>query len=76
MTYIPYKPPSFLDELKVLNERIDGKKTWISKNGKRLFQWDSQHGDIEMYSAKSKKHLGSLDCKGNPTKPAVKGRRL
>ena len=74
---IPYKPPSFLEDCIVLSKLIDGKKTWKSIDGKRLHQWDSQHGDVEIYSSKNGVHLGSADkVTGEPIKPAVKGRRL
>ena len=51
-----------------------GKKTWKSRDGKRLYQWDSQHGDVDIYSAKNGVHLGSADkITGRTIKPAVKG---
>lgn len=74
---IPYSPPSFLEHYLILSKRIDGKKTWKSKDGKRPYQWDSQHGDVEIYSAKNGVHLGCADKEtGKVTKPPVKGRRL
>jgi len=74
---IPYSPPSFLEDCFILSKRIEGKKTWKSKDGKRLYQWDSQHGDVEIYSAKNGVHLGSADkITGRTIKPAVKGRKL
>ena len=42
---IPYSPPSFLEDCFILSKRIEGKKTWKSRDGKRLYQWDSQHGE-------------------------------
>lgn len=74
---IPYNPPSFLEDCFTLSKRIEGKKTWKSKDGKRLYQWDSLHGDVEIYSAKNGVHLGSADkITGRTIKPAVKGRKL
>jgi hypothetical protein len=74
---IPYRPPSFLDNYPVLSKRIDGKKTWKSPDGKRLYQWDSQHGDFEIYSATNGVHVGCADkLTGRTIKPPVKGRRL
>lgn len=74
---IPYSPPSFLEDCFILSKRIEGKKTWKSRDGKRLYQWDSQHGDVEIYSAKNGVHLGSADIiTGRTIKSAVKGRKL
>ena len=74
---IPYSPPSFLEDCFILSKRIECKKTWKSRDGKRLYQWDSQHGDVEIYSAKNGVHLGSADkITGRTIKPAVKGRKL
>lgn len=56
--------------------RIDGRKTWISQDGKRYYQWDSQHGDVEVYNKRGY-HLGSADKNtGEIIKEPVKGRRL
>lgn len=77
MSYIPLVPPTFLDDCIVLNKLIDGKKTWKSQDGKKLYQWDSQHGDVEVYSAKNGVHLGSADKVTRKTiKGPVNGRRL
>ena len=57
---IPYSPPSFLEDCFILSKRIEGKKTWKSRDGKRLYQWDSQHGDVEIYSAKTEYILDPL----------------
>lgn len=74
---IPYSPPSFLENCKVLTKLIDGKKTWKSINGKRLYQWDSQHGHVEVYSSKNGWHLGCVDkVTGRTIKSALKERKL
>ena len=33
---------------------------WKDKDGK-IYEWDYQHGEIEVYSGKGKKHLGGFD---------------
>lgn len=67
--------PSFLDDciyLKVIGER----KVWQSQDGKRLYTWDSLHGEIEVFNKRGK-HLGSADpITGLTIKPPVKGRSL
>lgn len=69
--------PNFLESCELLKKRIEDKKTWKSLDGKRLYQWDSQHGDIEIYNAKNGVHLGSGDKQtGKTTKGPVKGRKL
>ncbi len=77
MSYIPLLPPNFLENCIVLLKLIEGKKTWKSLDGKRLYQWDSQHGDVEVYNAKNGVHLGSANKEtGRITKGPVKGRKL
>nr|WP_243647943.1 colicin E3/pyocin S6 family cytotoxin [Cricetibacter osteomyelitidis] len=42
---------------------------WKDKDG-RIYEWDSQHGALEVYNKRGK-HLGEFDYKtGNQTKPA------
>jgi len=46
---------------------------WMDSKG-RIYEWDSQHGRVELYN-KQGKHLGEFDSvSGNQTKPAVPGR--
>ncbi len=52
---------------------IFGGKRWSSP--KRLYTWDSLHGEIEMFNDRGR-HLGVLDCNGMLIKDAVKGRRI
>jgi N-acetyl-anhydromuramyl-L-alanine amidase AmpD len=41
----------------------------------RVYEWDSQHGELETYRASDGEHPGSVDHKtGEQLKPAVKGR--
>ncbi|MDU5196511.1 MAG: colicin E3/pyocin S6 family cytotoxin [Enterobacter sichuanensis] len=53
------------------------RERWIDAKGKRIYEWDSQHGELEEYRASDGEHLGSVDYKtGNQLKPAVKGRSI
>ncbi|MFS0864919.1 colicin E3/pyocin S6 family cytotoxin [Fredinandcohnia sp. 179-A 10B2 NHS] len=67
--------PSYLDTcifLKVVGDR----KVWKSKDGKRLYTWDSLHGEIEVFDRHGR-HMGSAHAlTGVIFKSAVKGRRL
>lgn len=66
--------PSFLDECITLGA-INGKKRWKSKDGIRLYTWDSLHGEIEVYNVRGR-HLGVLNPEGVFIKDAVKGRKI
>ena len=65
--------------------RIDGKtrvqgggsirRRWKDSKG-RIYEWDNQHGAVEMYD-KQGKHLGEFDPDtGEQTKPAKPGRKV
>lgn len=53
----------------------DGEKRWSSQDAKRLYTWDSMHGEIEVYNKRGK-HLGVVDTNGDWIKEAVKGRTI
>ena len=51
------------------------RRRWKDNKG-RIFEWDSQHGTVEMYD-KQGKHLGEFDPQsGEQTKPAKPGRKV
>jgi len=54
---------------------INGVKRWRSQNKKRLYTWDSLHGEIEVFNKRGK-HLGVLNCEGTMIKSPVKGRKI
>lgn len=70
----PIPKPSFLDECIPIGA-IHGQKRWKSVNGKRLYTWDSLHGEIEVFNARGY-HLGVLSPKGELIKGPVKGRKI
>jgi hypothetical protein len=74
MAGLPLPKNCFLHGLDVVKV-IDGRKVWASACGKRLYTWDSLHGEIEAFN-KHGFHLGVLNCNGRVTKGAVKGRHL
>jgi len=51
------------------------RKRWKDKKGK-IYEWDSQHGTVEVYNKRGK-HLGEFDPKtGKQLKPADKTRKV
>ena len=74
MSGIPIPKPCFLDDCIQLGA-VHGIKRWRSQDSKRLYTWDSLHGEIEVFNKRGK-HLGVLDPEGNHKKEAVKGRTI
>jgi len=67
--------PSVLEGFEYLGV-INGERRWRSDRGKRLYTWDSLHGEIEVFNARGK-HLGAMDpITGEMTKPAIPGRTI
>jgi hypothetical protein len=54
---------------------VNGKKRWRSLDSTRLYEWDSLHGEIEVYNKRGD-HLGVLDSDGVFIKNAIKGRTI
>ena len=49
---------------------------WKDSKG-RIFEWDSQHGTVEMYDRSGRNHLGEFDpVSGEQTKPADPTRKV
>lgn len=70
----PIPKPCFLDNC-IPNGARNGEKRWRSKEGDRLYTWDSLHGEIEVYNNRGR-HLGVYDPDGKLIKEAVKGRKI
>ena len=66
--------PSFLDQC-IPAGMVNGQKRWKSKDLKRIYTWDSLHGEIEVFNKRGK-HLGVLNPKGDLIKSAIKGRSI
>jgi hypothetical protein len=67
--------PSVLDDFEYLGA-FGGERRWRSDGGRRLYTWDSLHGEVEVFNARGK-HLGALDpVTGAWGKPAVAGRTI
>lgn len=70
----PIPRPSFLDDCDYLGF-VNGARRWRSKNGKRLFTWDSLHGEIEVFDLLGR-HIAVLNAAGEWRKGPVSGRRI
>ena len=70
----PIPKQSYLDDC-ILIGAVNGQKRWKSKDGKRLYTWDSLHGEIEVFNVRGR-HLGVLNSGGIFIKEAVKGRKI
>lgn len=75
MSYIPLPKPSYLDKCFSMGF-IYGEKRWRDAKFKRIYTWDSLHGEIEIFNNRGR-HLGVLDpITGIQIKDAVRGRRI
>jgi len=55
-------------------KRKAGRKRWLDDNGD-ILEWDSQHGEVEVYDKTGKKHKGGYDPDtGEQTSDPVSGR--
>ncbi|MBS0849964.1 hypothetical protein JK154_16505 [Citrobacter sp. JGM124] len=53
------------------------RERWVDAKGRRVYEWDSQHGELEEYRVSDGEHLGSLDhLTGSRLKSAVKDRNI
>ena len=72
----PIPNPSLLDDFEPLGA-INGERRWRSDDGKRLYTWDSLHGEIEVFNSRGKPLLGAIEATtGKMIKPAVRGRTI
>jgi hypothetical protein len=53
-----------------------GNPRWQSSDGFLFYEWDSLHGEIEVYDSRGN-HYGVLNADGTPSKKlAIKGRKI
>ncbi len=75
LSYVPLSSPNFTERLTSLGT-LNGRKRWRDDQTKRIFEYDSQHGELEVYNQRGR-HLGVADVRtGEIIKPAIKGRRI
>lgn len=70
-----YHPSPETAEIKGLGELKEARKKtpkqgggglrdrWIGDKGRKIYEWDSQHGELEGYRASDGSHLGAFDPK-------------
>ncbi|WP_192903162.1 colicin-like bacteriocin tRNase domain-containing protein [Photorhabdus khanii] len=70
-----YYPAPKTEEIKGLGELKRGpqktpkqngggkRKRWIGEKGRRIYEWDSQHGELEGYRVSDGQHIGVFDHK-------------
>jgi hypothetical protein len=51
---------SVLDDFEYIG-KINGERRWRSDGGKRIYTWDSLHGEIEVFNGRGK----TLGCDGS-----------
>ncbi|CNH99905.1 colicin/pyocin immunity family protein [Yersinia thracica] len=63
---------------KTLKQGGTGKRErWIDQKGRKIYEWDSQHGELEGYRVSDGQHLGAFDYKtGVQLKPADPNRNI
>ena len=53
------------------------RERWVDEKGRTIYEWDSQHGELEAYLASDGSHLGAFShINGEQLKPAKKKRNI
>ncbi|MEX3776547.1 colicin E3/pyocin S6 family cytotoxin [Pseudomonas sp. MYb118] len=69
-----------LKEAKKMNPIVGGgglRDRWKDAKGRRIYEWDSRHGELEVYRASDGSHLGSFDHQtGEQLKGAIPKRNI
>lgn len=65
-------------KLKTPKQGGAGKRArWLGDKGRKIYEWDYQHGEIEGYRASDGQHIGAFDPKtGKQLKPADPKRNI
>jgi hypothetical protein len=72
---VPVPKDGFIAQLEGVARR-GGRTRWRSTDGKRIYEWDGLHGELEVYNDRGR-HLGVLDpITGNQIKEAERGRKI
>jgi hypothetical protein len=70
---VPVPNSGFIAKLEYLGQP-QGRRRY--RNEGRFYEWDSLHGELEVYNSRGR-HLGVVDSTtGEVIKPAIRGRRI
>lgn len=82
LSLIRYSPLPAFPDAKTAKKRTPVKggsslrSRWKDSKG-RIYEWDSQHGTVEIYDRSGRNHLGEFDSvTGEQTKPADPTRKV
>jgi hypothetical protein len=65
----------FIKDLEYLGAQ-GGRRRYRDRNHDRIYEWDSLHGELEVYNNRGR-HLGVAEAEtGEMIKDAVRGRRI
>lgn len=68
-----------LTKIKGKTPNVDGgtRARWIDSKGRRVYEWDSRHGELEVYRTSDGSHLGAFDpTTGQQMRPPIKNRNI
>lgn len=68
-----------LTQVKGKTPKVDGgtRARWIDSKGRRVYEWDSRHGELEVYRTSDGSHLGAFDpTTGQQMGPPIKNRNI
>jgi hypothetical protein len=72
---IPVPNSGFIKDLEYVGTPA-GRRRYRNSGRDRIYEWDSLHGELEVYNNRGR-HLGAVDAEtGELIKSAVRGRRI
>ena len=72
---IPVPNSGFIKDLEYLGVPA-GRRRYRNRSRDRIYEWDSLHGELEVYNNRGR-HLGVMDAEtGEMIKSEVRGRRI
>lgn len=75
----PPLPPRQFSDLRCVSRQLSRLSVddWIDEKGRRIYEWDSQHGELEIYLASDGSHIGAFNhITGEQLKNPMKKRNI